>query len=63
MTTKMEQKEDKSGFLKVVCKNCGNTQVVFNRSATVVRCLVCDTVLVEPTGGKARIKAEIKRAF
>jgi len=52
-----------SKFAKVECKNCGNTQVVFDRSATEVKCLVCKAVLAEPTGGKAKINAEIKREF
>jgi len=55
--------ETKSNFVKVECKNCGNTQTVFDRSATEVKCLVCKAVLVEPTGGKAKISAEVKRTF
>jgi small subunit ribosomal protein S27e len=56
-------KSPRSKFVKVECKNCGNTQVVFDRAATKVTCLVCDKVLVEPTGGQAKIQAEVKRSF
>ncbi len=55
--------ETKSKFIKVECKNCGNTQVTFDRSATVVKCLVCDKTLVSPTGGAAKVEGEVKRSF
>ena len=55
--------ETKSKFLKVECKKCNNTQVVFDHASTKVKCLVCDAVLAEPTGGKADVKAETKRTF
>ena len=44
-----------SKFLKVKCKKCKNEQIVFNKAATVVKCLVCGATLAEPTGGIARI--------
>lgn len=52
-----------SKFVKVECKSCGNSQVTFDRAATTVKCLVCNAVLVEPKGGKADIKAPVKRVF
>lgn len=51
--------ETRSRFLKVRCRDCGNEQVVFDRAASVVICLVCGATLAEPTGGKAEIKAEV----
>ena len=50
----METPESK--FLKVKCKN---EQVVFNKAASQVKCLVCSAVLAEPMGGKAEIKTSI----
>lgn len=47
-----------NNFVKVKCK-CKNEQVVFSRAASVVKCLVCNEVLVQPTGGNANIKAEV----
>jgi small subunit ribosomal protein S27e len=47
-----------SKFLKVKCKKCKNEQVVFEKSASSVKCLVCGEVLAEPKGGKARVKSE-----
>ncbi|MFH0832642.1 MAG: 30S ribosomal protein S27e [Candidatus Aenigmatarchaeota archaeon] len=46
-------------FLKVKCLKCKNEQIVFNKAATVVKCLVCDSVLAEPTGGSVKIKAKV----
>ncbi|MGC8849675.1 MAG: 30S ribosomal protein S27e [Candidatus Bathyarchaeia archaeon] len=48
----------RSLFLRVKCNSCGNEQIIFNRASTLIRCKVCDEVLAEPTGGKARIKGE-----
>jgi small subunit ribosomal protein S27e len=45
-------------FIKVKCK-CKNEQVMFEKPATVVRCLVCNEIIAEPTGGKADIKADV----
>ena len=48
-----------SEFLKVKCEKCKNEQVIFNRASSVVKCLVCGTVLAEPRGGETDIKAKI----
>ncbi len=53
----MEMPESK--FLKVKCKKCKNEQVIFNKAAISVKCLVCSSILAEPTGGKADIKTSI----
>jgi len=47
-----------NNFFKVKCK-CKNEQIIFKKASSVVRCLVCNEVLAEPTGGHADIKAEI----
>ena len=51
--------QPKSRFLRVKCLNCGNQQIVFGCSATDVKCLVCEKVLIQSTGGKARILTKI----
>lgn len=48
-----------SSFLKVKCTKCGNEQVVFDRAAVQVKCNVCEGILVETQGGKAKIKGEV----
>ncbi len=49
----------RSYFLRVRCPDCGNEQVIFSHAASIVKCNICNAVLAEPTGGKARIKGEI----
>lgn len=46
-------------FIKVRCEKCKNEQVVFGKASTKVKCLVCDEVLVVPTGGRAVIKSRV----
>ena len=48
-----------SKFVKVKCEKCKNEQMVFERAASVVKCLVCGEVLAEPTGGKVRINVKL----
>ncbi len=48
-----------SKFLKVSCRKCKNEQIVFNKAATVVKCLNCGEVMVEPTSGEAIIKGKL----
>ena len=55
----VELAKPKSHFLQVRCPDCGNEQIVFDRAATVVTCLVCGATMVRPSGGKAEIKGEV----
>jgi len=52
-----------SKFLKVVCSKCKNEQIIFNKSAMLVKCLVCGTELAEPRGSKAKVKAKVIQVF
>ncbi|HDJ50704.1 MAG TPA: 30S ribosomal protein S27e [Thermoprotei archaeon] len=49
----------KSRFIKVKCPSCGNEQVVFDHATFPARCLVCGTVLLQPTGGKAKVLGDV----
>lgn len=49
-------------FLRVKCKDCKNEQVLFENSASEVKCLVCGSVLSKPTGGKAEITAKVVKS-
>jgi small subunit ribosomal protein S27e len=51
--------EPESRFIKVKCKKCRNEQIIFNKAATEVKCLVCESVLAKPKGGMAEIKTSI----
>ncbi len=48
-----------SKFIKIRCPKCKNEQIMFGKSSSVVKCLVCEKVLAEPTGGKSKVKARI----
>ena len=51
--------EPSSKFIKIRCPKCKNEQIAFGKSSTEVKCLVCNKVLIEPTGGKSKVKARI----
>ncbi len=55
----IDLKEPKSKFIKVRCPKCKNEQIIFGKSCTLIKCLVCGKSIAEPTGGKARIKSRI----
>jgi small subunit ribosomal protein S27e len=40
------------------CPDCENEQVVFEKAASSVSCVVCGHTLVHPTGGKAVFEGE-----
>jgi small subunit ribosomal protein S27e len=48
-----------SKFIKIRCPKCKNEQITFGKSASAVDCLVCSAPLVQPTGGKSKVKARI----
>ena len=51
--------EPNSKFIKVRCPKCKNEQTIFGKSSTQIKCLVCDKVLSDSTGGKSKIKSRI----
>jgi len=53
------KREQDSKFVRVQCNKCKNEQVIFGKISTRVDCLVCKSLLAEPTGGKSKIKAKI----
>ncbi|XP_075250625.1 small ribosomal subunit protein eS27-like [Convolutriloba macropyga] len=44
-----------SFFMDVKCPGCFNITTIFSHAQTVVLCAGCQTVLCQPTGGKARL--------
>lgn len=44
-----------SYFMDVKCSACGNITILFSHSQTVVKCQSCDSIMCQPTGGKARL--------
>ena len=55
----MIKSEPKSKFVKIRCPKCKNERIMFGKSSSSVKCLVCGMKLAEPTGGKSKIKARI----
>ncbi len=55
----MKKENPTSKFIKVRCPKCKNEQIIFGKTTTEIKCLVCDKVIGEPTGGKTKIKARI----
>lgn len=49
-------------FYRVECPECGNEQVVYGKSSTVVECAECGETLATPTGGKAAFAGEVVEA-
>lgn len=49
----------KSKFVKVRCPKCKNEQIIFGKATSEVKCLICSSILAEPSGGKAKIKAKV----
>lgn len=43
--------EPRGKFVKIRCK-CKNEQIVFDKTATEIHCLVCGELLGKPRGGK-----------
>ncbi|MBU2633774.1 MAG: 30S ribosomal protein S27e [Nanoarchaeota archaeon] len=52
-------KEPTSKFIKVRCSKCKNEQIIYGKSSTKIKCLVCNQTLSSPTGGKSKIKSRI----
>lgn len=46
-------------FLKVKCSGCGNEQIVFSNASSAIRCLGCNNILAESSGGKVKLRAKV----
>ena len=51
--------EPSSRFIKVRCSKCKNEQIIFGKPSTKITCLVCSSILSDPSGGKGKIKARV----
>ncbi|MCW1296766.1 MAG: 30S ribosomal protein S27e [Candidatus Parvarchaeota archaeon] len=49
----------KSKFVRVKCNKCKNEQIIFGKAANEIKCLVCNTTIASPTGGKTKIKTKV----
>lgn len=48
-----------SKFLKIVCDECGETQIIYSHATTTVTCNSCGNTIAESTGSKAIMKGNI----
>jgi small subunit ribosomal protein S27e len=55
--------QPKSRFLRVKCDKCGNEQTVFDHATFQVRCISCQEILVESTGGKTKIRGTVVKVL
>jgi small subunit ribosomal protein S27e len=55
--------EQKGKFIKVKCSKCKESQIIFGKASTKVRCLNCKTVLALPSSGKAKIRAKVEEVL
>ncbi|MHA1304102.1 MAG: 30S ribosomal protein S27e [Candidatus Heimdallarchaeaceae archaeon] len=53
----------KTKYIKVKCQSCNHEQIIFDSAKIEVRCTVCDEVLAQPKGGKAKVLGEIIETF
>ena len=58
-----KKEEVKSRFVRVKCPDCKNEQIIFGKASTPVKCLVCEKIIAEPSGGKAKIKAKVEEVL
>ncbi|MFH1290273.1 MAG: 30S ribosomal protein S27e [Nanoarchaeota archaeon] len=52
-----------SKFLEVACTRCGNKQILFGKASIRVKCNKCNRLLVQPSGGKTRIRTLVKEVL
>jgi small subunit ribosomal protein S27e len=50
-----------SKFLKVSCPRCRKIQIIFSKSSIKLKCEGCNKLLAQTTGGKAKVKAQVKK--
>ena len=53
----------RGNFLKVICLDCDNEQIIFDRAASDVKCIICGKTLVKSRGAKAKIMAHIDKVL
>jgi small subunit ribosomal protein S27e len=49
----------KSLFLRVKCPQCSNEQTIYSNPSTKVKCIVCESIIIEPRAGRGLLKGKI----
>jgi small subunit ribosomal protein S27e len=55
--------DNKGKFIRVKCPKCKNSQIIFGKASTKVRCLECNAILALPAGGKAKIRSRVEEVL
>jgi ribosomal protein S27E len=50
-------------FIRIKCSKCKNSQVIFGRASTKVRCTECNGIVALPSGGNAKIRARVEEVL
>ncbi len=58
-----KMKKSKSKFLKISCPRCNSEKIIFGKSSSPIKCSKCNRLLLETTGGKAKIKAPVRQIW
>ncbi|MBS3091368.1 30S ribosomal protein S27e [Candidatus Pacearchaeota archaeon] len=53
----------KGKFLKVECPRCKKKYTIYNKPSMTVRCSKCNYIISRPSGGKARLRALVKKVL
>ena len=56
-------KKPDSKFVKVKCSKCKNSQIIFGKASTKVKCIECDGLIAFPSGGNAKIRARVEEVL
>ena len=59
----MVSKMAESKFLQIECPRCKNNQITYGKATLWVKCKSCKKLLIKPQGGKAKIKAAVKKVI
>ncbi|MFA4960797.1 MAG: 30S ribosomal protein S27e [Candidatus Pacearchaeota archaeon] len=54
---------NKGKFVRVKCSKCKNSQTIFGKASSKVRCLECNAILALPAGGKAKIRSRVEEVL
>jgi len=59
---KPNKEECKIKFVKIICKNCGEENIIFTRASQKVKCPECNIIHNIPSSGKCKlINCKIKQ--
>jgi ribosomal protein S27E len=54
---------EKGKFVKVKCSKCKNSQIIFGKASSKVRCLECNGIVALPSSGNAKIRARVEEVL